>query len=259
METDQKIKQAAELIASTQNIVALTGAGISTPSGIPDFRSADSGLWDKVDPMTVASIYAFRQNPQEFYNWIHPLARLMLEANPNPAHSALFGLEQKGKLKAVITQNIDNLHQKAGSQTVFELHGHLREMTCIKCYEVKDSAAILAQFIEDGQTPQHHCGGVLKPNVILFGEQLPVQEFVSAQLALEEADLVIVAGSSLEVTPASDLPMIALQNGAKLIIVNYQPTYLDSKADVVISGNVAEVLPAIVELVAAIPGLTIRV
>jgi NAD-dependent deacetylase len=197
----------------------------------------------------VASIYAFRQNPKAFYDWIKPLARLLVEAEPNAAHLVLAQLERQGKLKAVVTQNIDYLHQKAGSQIVYELHGHLREVTCLQCYEVQDSTDIILKFLKDGQVPQHYCGGVLKPNVVLFGEEPPMQEFISAQLALEQADLVIVIGSSLEVAPAADLPNTALNNGAKLIIINYQPTYLDPKADVVIRGDVANILPEIIDLV----------
>jgi NAD-dependent deacetylase len=249
MHVDHQIQQAARLIDRARRMVAMTGAGISTPSGIPDFRSPDSGLWDYTDPLEVASIFAFRHNPQRFYNWVRPLSLLMLEARPNPAHYALAALEREGKLKAVITQNIDDLHHKAGSQTVYELHGHLREVTCTKCYAVQDSAAAFAKFIADGQVPRHHCGGVLKPNVILFGEQLPMREFVLAQVATKEADLMLVAGSSLEVAPASELPDLALENKAKLIIVNYQPTRLDSRADVVIRADVAEVLPRLLDFV----------
>jgi NAD-dependent deacetylase len=245
---DQQIEQVADLVMKAKNIVAITGAGISTPSGIPDFRSPDSGLWDNVDPLGVASIFAFRQSPQQFYNWIRPHSRRFLEAEPNPAHHALVALEREGKLRAIITQNIDDLHHKAGSQTVYELHGSLRAVTCIRCYETIDSAGIFDKFVQDGEVPRHHCGGVLKPNVILFGEQLPVREFVSAQLAVKEADLMLVAGSSLEVAPASDLPELALENGARLIIINYQATYLDKQADVVIHANLAEVLPRIVDL-----------
>jgi len=244
----QQIQQAAQYIAKAQNVVALTGAGISTPSGIPDFRSPDSGVWNDVDPMMVASIYAFRQNPQAFYDWIGPLAHLLIEAKPNPAHLALAQLERMGKLRAVITQNIDDLHKKAGSQTVYELHGHLRDMTCLQCHQIEDSAGIIAKFLEDGRVPRHHCGGVLKPNAVLFGEELPMQAFVSAQMAFEQADLVVVAGSSLEVAPAANMPNVALKKGAKLIIINYQPTYLDPRANVVIRGDVAEVLPQIINL-----------
>ena len=249
MTLDQQIQQAVDLIEKSKNIVAMTGAGISTPSGIPDFRSPNSGLWDKIDPLAVASIYAFRKNPQQFYNWIHPLSRMVLEANPNPAHLALVELERKGKLKAIVTQNIDDLHSKAGSQTLYELHGHLREVTCVQCYQVQDSAAIFRKFVNDGQVPRCQCGGVLKPNFILFGEQLPMQAFVAAQLVIKEADLMLIVGSSLEVAPASDLPELALENRAKLIIINHQSTYLDPRADLIIRGNVAEVLPRIVEAI----------
>jgi NAD-dependent deacetylase len=246
---DNKIRQAANLIEQANNIVAMTGAGISTPSGIPDFRSPDSGLWDHADPMDVASILAFRHSPQQFYDWIHPISRTFLEARPNPAHYALSELEKQGKLKAIITQNIDGLHGEAGSKTVFQLHGHLKDLTCIVCHEVQDSTIIFEKFVKDGRIPQCQCGGVLKPNVTLFGEQLPVREFVSAQMAVKEADLMLVVGSSLEVAPASDLPERALESGTKLVVINRQPTYLDKKAEVVIRAEVAKVLPLIVDLV----------
>lgn len=247
---EQQIQQCAELISQARNVVAMTGAGISTPSGIPDFRSPNSGLWDQVNPLAVASIHAFRQSPEKFYDWIYPLTKQFLEAEPNPAHYALTSLEQQGKLKAIITQNIDDLHRRAGSQTVYELHGHVREVVCTRCYRLQAAAQVFDKFMHDRQVPHCSCGGVLKPNTILFGEQLPVQEFVAAQLALKQADLLFVVGSSLEVSPASDLPELALENKASLVIINLQPTYLDSSADVVIRGNVAEVLPRIVERVA---------
>jgi NAD-dependent deacetylase len=247
----QQIIRAAGLIKQAKKLVAMTGAGISTPSGIPDFRSPDSGVWDRTDPLAVASIFAFRQSPAQFYNWIRPMAGKLLEAQPNPAHYALAALENEGKLQAIITQNIDDLHTKAGSKTVYELHGNLREATCVQCYEVQESTVVFDKFVQDGQIPRHHCGGVLKPNVILFGEQLPVREFVAAQMAVKQADLMLVVGSSLEVAPASDLPELALENGAKLIIVNYQRTHLDNRADVVIHADVAQILPQILELVVA--------
>jgi NAD-dependent deacetylase len=243
------IEQAAALVKKARTIVALTGAGISTPSGIPDFRSPDSGVWERTDPLAVASIYAFRQNPQRFYEWVHPLSHLLLQAEPNPAHYALAALETEGKLRAIITQNIDDLHGKAGSQSIYELHGNLREATCTECQEVKEARGIFEKFVEDGRVPTCHCGGVLKPNVILFGEQPPIREYLAAEMAIKKADLVLVAGSSLEVSPAADLPALALDNGARLIIVNYQPTHLDSRADVVIHADVADVLPRLVEAV----------
>ena len=250
MSREQKIHQAVQLINQAKNVVALTGAGISTASGIPDFRSPNSGLWEQEDPLAVASIYAFRQDPTKFYRWIHPLSGLFFTAEPNAAHLALVQLEKQGKLAAVITQNIDNLHTKAGSKTVYELHGHLRQVTCTQCYQVQDAVPVFEKFIDDGEVPLCPvCGGVLKPNAILFGEQLPMQEFVAAQLELEKADLLLVVGSSLEVAPVSDLALVALDNGSKIIIINVQPTYLDDKADVVIRDDITTVLPYITEMV----------
>ena len=132
----EKVQIAAQLLCAAHSAVALTGAGISTPSGIPDFRSPKSGLWDGIDPLIVASIYGFRENPEAFYNWIYPLAKLTLYAQPNPAHYALATLENQGKLKGVITQNIDTLHSRAGSHVVHELHGQMREATCTHCFKV---------------------------------------------------------------------------------------------------------------------------
>lgn len=245
------IEKAGDLVRQARRAVVLTGAGISTASGIPDFRSPDSGLWNSVNPMTVASIMAFRQRPQDFYDWVRPLVDVMLAAKPNAAHIALAQLEAAGRLSSVITQNIDGLHQAAGSKNVYEVHGHIREATCMRCYEVYPAEAVLKQFVEDSQVPTCHCGGVLKPNVILFGEQLPMQALLGARAEVEQCDLLIVAGSSLEVAPVSELPEQVLANRARLIIVNFQPTYMDRYADVVIHENVADVLPSMVEMVMA--------
>lgn len=244
---DEQVQLAAALIASAKYGVAFTGAGISTPSGIPDFRSPDSGLWANVDPLEVASIYGFRQNPAAFYRWVQPLALTTLNAQPNPAHYALAQLERFGLLQAVITQNIDMLHTRAGSKTVYELHGHMRHGTCIHCFTSYDGEALIRDVLATGDVPQcTKCGGVIKPDVILFGEQLPVREFLAAKEASRKADVMIIIGSSLEVAPASDLPTLAVRNGAKLIIINLQSTPMDSSADVVIHANVAEVLPSII-------------
>ena len=245
---DQQIQQAAELVRGATNIVALTGAGISTPSGIPDFRSPASGLWDNADPMVVASIDAFWRDPQPFYAWFRPLLATLRAAQPNPAHHALARLEAIGKVKAVVTQNIDDLHRQAGSRAIYELHGHLREVTCMQCQQIEPAQLLIDQFIEDGEIPYHHCRGVLKPNVIFFGEALPRGEYAAAVSALRQADLVLVVGSSLEVAPASELPTVALDQHAKLVMINFDTTYLDAKADVAIHADAAEVLPRIVEL-----------
>jgi NAD-dependent deacetylase len=244
---DFLIAKVIDLISQSRRAVALTGAGMSTPSGIPDFRSPDSGLWNTVNPMTVASIMAFRQNPQDFYDWVRPLVDIMFSAKPNPAHVALAHLEAAGKLSSVITQNIDGLHQAAGSKVVYEVHGHMRETTCMRCYDMHPADVVLKQFMADTRVPKCHCGGVLKPNVILFGEQLPMQALLGARAETEQCDLLIVAGSSLEVAPVSELPEQALAHGARLIIINHQPTFIDRRADVVIHDDVAKVLPILAE------------
>jgi len=249
MAWDIEIERAAQLIQSSRYMVALTGAGHSTRSGIPDFRSPDSGLWKKANPMLVASIWSFRLNPKSFYRWVRPLAETLLDAQPNPAHEALAALEQMGILKSVITQNIDNLHQEAGSSRVLELHGHFREATCVRCYREVATEPLMADFILKGRVPHCKCGGALKPNVILFGEQLPIRVFNEAVAEARRADLMLVAGSALEVTPAADIPFLAVENGAIGIIVNLEPTGFDRLAEVVIHGDVADVLPRLVAAV----------
>lgn len=249
MNLEAQIERAARLVAEADYVVSLTGAGHSTPSGIPDFRSPESGLWATYNPMAVASIFGFRQRPESFFEWARPLVNTLLEAKPNPAHKALADLETMGRMRAVITQNIDGLHQKAGSQRVLELHGHIREATCIRCYRIEPADRALADFIENGKIPHcSSCGGIMKPNVILFGEQLPVSVLNAAWREAHTCDLMLVAGSSLTVAPACDLPKRALARGARAIIVNYQPTDLDPMADIVIRQDVAVVLPRIVAL-----------
>lgn len=240
------ILHAAALLRQSQAAVAFTGAGLSTPSGIADFRSPGSGLWENTDPLEVASLTAFRYHPEVFYAWVRPLARAIRDAQPNPAHKALAALEAAGRLKAVITQNIDDLHQRAGSVRVLELHGALREATCGHCHRVWPGGPILAQFIQDGNVPRcQACGGVLKPNVILMGEQLPETAYQAARRAARQCDVMLVAGSSLEVMPSAGLPLEAVTHGARLILVNLEPTYVDHQAEVVIHADVAEALPQI--------------
>lgn len=243
----EAVRKAANLLKHATHAVALTGAGHSTPSGIPDFRSPTSGVWENVDFVEVATIYSFAQKTEAFYDWIRPLAKTMRDAVPNPAHVALAQLEAAGYLSAVITQNIDMLHSRAGSHEVYELHGNMSHATCIQCYEVYEARPYIDEVIEHGGVPRcPACGGVLKPNVILFGEQLPAHALLAAERAARAADVMLVAGSSLVVTPAADLPQLALTNGARLIVVNYEPTYVDRRADVVIHDDVAEILPRIV-------------
>jgi NAD-dependent deacetylase len=237
---------AAHLIRQAQRPVALTGAGISTPSGIPDFRSPGTGLWERFDPMEVASLSAFRVQPEKFYAWIRPLLRTMLDASPNAAHTALADLEKAGRLIGVITQNIDGLHQRAGSKRVIEIHGNMRTATCVSCFRRFPTQPYIGALLQRGEMPRcSDCGNILKPDVVLFEEQLPAEAVHDAKRLMAETDLLMVVGSSLDVMPASRLPIEALNDGASLLILNHEPTYLDGRADVIIRQDVAEILPLV--------------
>lgn len=239
------IQQAATWLSQSSTAVAFTGAGISTPSGIPDFRSADSGLWEHADPMKVASIFGFRHHPRAFYDWVRPLAQTILNAQPNTAHQALATLGERGLLHSVITQNIDMLHGRAGNQRVHELHGHLRQMTCIRCFRQYPSEAYLHRLLDNNEIPYCECGGILKPDCILFGEQLPYEALQSAKNDARQCDLMLIIGSSLEVEPASSLPILAQRSGAKLVLINLEPTFLDERSDLVFHEDAAQLLPRI--------------
>jgi NAD-dependent deacetylase len=246
--TQDGIRFAGELLRNAEHAILLTGAGISTPSGIPDFRSEGTGLWSREEPLEVASLTTFRTHPERFYEWFRPLASQIFEARPNQAHLAVALLEQSGRLKSVATQNIDMLHQKAGSTNVIELHGTLASLSCTQCFQQVASRPYLKPFVDEGKMPMcPRCGGVLKPDVILFGEQLPQQAWFEAQRASRACDLMIVAGSSLEVMPVAGLPMQAIDRGAHLLIINNSPTYLDVRADAVLHGDVVDIIPAIVQ------------
>ncbi len=244
----ETIEFVADLFRQAKRAVVLTGAGISTPSGIPDFRSAGTGLWSRDEPMEVASLSTFRTAPEKFYGWFRPLAKHIFEAQPNPAHTALAELEQAGCLRAIATQNIDMLHQKAGSRRVIEMHGTMGTLSCTQCYRQQNAEAFLVAFIEEGTIPRcPQCHAILKPDVILFGEQLPQKAWLEAQQEARQCDLMLVAGSSLEVLPVAGLPMQALDRGAHLLIINNSPTYIDVRADAVLQGNVVDLIPAIVQ------------
>lgn len=246
--SESAVQQAAKLIRAAQNGLVLTGAGISTPSGIPDFRSTDSGLWTRYDPMTVASLRAFRYAPERFYNWIRPLVDQIFAARPNAAHQALARLESAGHISTIITQNVDDLHQQAGSRRVLEIHGSFRTLTCVQCFLETPVETVAGPFLQDQRIPRcERCGGVLKPNVILFEEELPAHVWLAAERASRTCDLFVVVGSSLEVLPVAGLPMRALERKVPLIVVNLTPTYVDVRADVVIRGDVAQYLPRIAE------------
>jgi NAD-dependent deacetylase len=238
------ITRAAEILRDATFTAILTGAGIGRPSGIPDFRS-ESGLWSKDDPMEAASMRTFLTNPQRFYDWLRPLMDMMLAAEPNPAHLALAELERMDKLQAVITQNIDYLHQRAGSHKVYELHGNINTASCLKTGE-RISIEPLIDEVRAGNVPRDPDGNPYKPDIVLFGEALPEHALIQSHVAAERSKAFLVVGTSLEVYPAASLPMIAAQNGARMMVVNLGETYMDQQAEVVIRDDVATALPAIV-------------
>jgi NAD-dependent deacetylase len=201
-------------------------------------------VWTRYDPFEVASLSAFRYQPEKFFAWMRSLAIEVVQAQPNPAHLALAELEQAGLIQMVITQNIDGLHQRAGSHHVLEVHGGLHTLTCVGCYHGFESEGFLEPYLETGQIPRcPDCHQILKPDVVLFEEQLPIRTWQQAQQACERCDLLLIAGSSLEVMPVAGLPLQAIEHGARLILVNQSSTYLDERADFVINEDVAIVLP----------------
>lgn len=245
---DRLIHQAADLVRASSFVVALTGAGVSTPSGIPDFRSPSSGMWNVIDPMAVASIWGFHEHPERFYQWFQPLVHQIRAAKPNAAHIALAEMERAGRLGLLITQNIDGLHQTAGSQKVVELHGHLRSATCMNCRQPAPTQELWVQAARGRLLLCELCGGVLKPDVILFGEPLDHDALRAAQEAALFCDVLIATGSSLEVEPAADLPHLARRSGAHVILINRQPTIADSIAEIVVRGDVSTLLPELVKV-----------
>jgi NAD-dependent deacetylase len=228
----------AELIGSNQPCVALTGAGVSTESGIPDFRSA-GGIWERFDPYEVASIDAFHRDPARVWEFYALRLDVLADAKPNPAHHALAQLEQAGLVRAVVTQNVDRLHAAAGSRDVIEVHGTIARARCLRCGAVVEGEALRALL------PLPHCpscGTVPKPDVVMFGELLPVDAFERASALAREAALLLVVGSSLEVWPVAGLPEETLANGGKLAIVNRDPTSYDARAALVVHGAAGETL-----------------
>lgn len=247
-QTQTNIEFAADLFRQSKHAVILTGAGLSTPSGIPDFRSTGTGLWARDEPLEVASLSTFRTKAETFFEWFRPLANQIFYALPNPAHIAIAEMERLGYLKSIITQNIDALHQKAGSKFVIETHGTMQTLTCSQCYHQVQAEPYLMPFVTTGEIPHcPDCSQILKPDVILFGEQLPQTAWFKAQKEARQCDLMVVAGSSLEVLPVAGLPMQALDRGAHLIIINNTPTYLNLRADVALFEDVSTILPAIME------------
>jgi NAD-dependent deacetylase len=235
------VQRLAELLRTRQPCVVLTGAGISTESGIPDFRSAE-GIWAKYDPFKVAHIDAFRRDPARVWEFYALRLHVLESAEPNAGHLALAQLEEAGLVLAVVTQNVDGLHARAGSQEIVEVHGSLREAACIHCGVRVPMADAVAQL---PLPPCPECGEILKPGVVMFGEMLPAAAIERAQELAAEAGLLLVVGSSLEVYPVAGLPQETLAAGGSLAIVNRGPTPWDAHADVVIDAGAGETLSAL--------------
>jgi len=246
----EKLNTAAELMREAAKIVALTGAGISTESGIPDFRSPGSA-WMADPPVSYQDFISKPEAREQYWRSRRNLSLRVATARPNDAHRALAALEQRQKLFGLITQNFDGLHQDAGHtpENVIELHGTSREAACTLC-GARSSIAELQQRIDTGEIDPRCtlCGGFLKSATILFGQRLPEDVLARAKELTEQCDMFLVVGSSLKVNPAAMLPRRALHNDVPLIIINIQPTPLDAYADVVIQEKAGDVLPALLAL-----------
>ena len=240
------VDRLAELIRSASTVVALTGAGISVPSGIPDFRSPGTGLWENVDPMEVAHIDAWRADPRRFWSFYGQRFHALSDKQPNRAHAALVELERRGKLDAVVTQNIDMLHRKAGTRDLVEVHGTIEHSSCLVCGARYDFDEVCAR-LEPGGLPACDCGRPLKPDVVLFGEWLPEDALDRAFALAEAADVLLCVGSSLEVHPVAQLPGVTLGAGGAVAIITQGPTPWDPHATVKLDGDVVDELEALVE------------
>jgi len=237
----EKISAVAKIIKESNNIVVFTGAGHSTESGIADFRS-EGGLWAKYDPSIYASYYVFLEDPSKFWELHKELEEIVTTAEPNPGHHAIAELEKMGKVKAIITQNIDILHQRAGSGTygaeIYELHGSYEKLHCVKCNKEMHYTEVDTKSVK---YPVCECGGFIKPKVVLFGESLYPGVLEGAMNACRSCDCFIMAGSSLVVSPANFMPSIAKESGAKIIFINLEHTMMDDLADIFLKGRTGEI------------------
>jgi NAD-dependent deacetylase len=239
----------AELVRGARSVVALTGAGISVPSGIPDFRSPGTGLWEKVDPMEVAHIDAFRSDPRRFWSFYGERFSTLESKQPNGAHRALVRMERLGILDAVITQNVDMLHRRAGTRELVEVHGSIATCSCPRCGAAisLEQARARMRAEEDGVPRCEQCGEPLKPDVVLFGEYLPEAALTRARQLCEGADVLLCIGSSLEVHPVAGLPSLTRASGGTVAIITQGPTPLDDLAVLRLNGDVVDELQALAE------------
>ena len=219
--TDRIYREAAETLKDRRNAVALTGAGISVESGIPTFRGTQ-GMWEKYDPMEYATIGAFLRDPEKVWAMLSEMVDVLSRAVPNPAHFGLAEMEGMGILRSIITQNVDSLHQAAGSRRVIEFHGNAEELVCLACWKRYPSR----EKIREGIPPRCACGKILKPNLILFGESIPWTAKEDAESEARECDVLLVIGTSAQVTPACDIPILSKRSGAVIIEINPEETPL---------------------------------
>lgn len=239
------MKQLADLLTEAKKTIIYTGAGMSTESGLPDFRSESRGLWERFNPDELANLNALIHNQEEFTEFYQHRLSDITQHQPHKGHTILGEWEKNGLVSGVITQNVDGFHSDAGSENVMELHGTFNSFHCHSCRKKHDREAYLS-----GDVKCKSCGDIVRPGIVLFGESLPQDVFTKAEQETFQADLFIVLGSSLSVSPANMFPMLAKENGAKLIIINREPTELDMLADrVVHNRNIKEVLMEIDEFV----------
>jgi len=243
--TTRELERLAELLGRSRRAVALTGAGVSVPSGIPDFRTPETGLWAKVDPMEVAHIDVFERDPERFWSYYRPRFEALGDKEPNRAHEALAELERRGLIEGVITQNIDRLHRAAGSENVIEVHGSIETSSCTACGTSFGLEEMDALFDARGVALCAGCCGAVKPDVVLFGEMLPLEAIERATELAEGADLMLCVGSSLEVYPAAGLPELTIEAGGQLAIITMSATPFDRFAAVRLDGDVEAEMQAL--------------
>jgi NAD-dependent deacetylase len=241
------VERLAELLGRSRRTVALTGAGVSVPSGIPDFRTPETGLWAKVDPMEVAHIGVFERDPERFWSYYRPRFQALGDKEPNRAHEALAELERRGLIEGVVTQNIDRLHRAAGSENVIEVHGSIETSSCLECGTAFGLGEVDDLFDERGVAVCGACGGPVKPDVVLFGELLPEKAMARATELAEGADLMLCVGSSLAVHPVAGLPQLTLDHGGALAIVTKGATPYDRDAELKLDGEVDAELSALLD------------
>ncbi len=235
----------AGLLKKSRKAVAITGAGISVESGIPDFRSK-GGLWERFDPLEYATIRAFKKDPAKVWTMLREMDRILVKARPNPAHYALAELEKRGILLGIITQNVDNLHQTAGSVNVVEYHGNAHRFRCLNC-----KGQWPREALDFDQTPLYcHCGGLIKPDVVFFGEAIPEEAMFRANALVPASDLMLIIGSSMEVAPANLFPQVAKNNGAVIVENNLEHTHLTRfLTDYFLPGKAGEVWPEVMQAI----------